>query len=92
MVDALGNKCLIQMIGQSKKFRALNDIITYDHFGIRYYDNKKSWMRTDIFYLIIQHFVWYTMFKLKRNHEVLLMHNFSGHKCENDWKNVEFDG
>ena len=86
IVNASGSECMIQMIGKSKKPRALKNIDTSSHFGIKYYNNSKSWMRTDIFQQVMNDFCRYTKYTLKRHHVVLLMDNFSGHKLPDYWK------
>ena len=92
IVNASGSECMIQMIGKSKKLRALKNINTSSHFGIKYYNNSKSWMRTDIFQQVMNDFCRYTKYTLKRHHVVLLMDNFSGHKLPDYWKKVVFAG
>ena len=83
---------MIQMIGKSKKPRTLKNINTSSHFGIKYYNNSKSWMRTGILQLIMNDSCKYTKYILKRHHVVLLMGNFSGHKLTDYWKKVVFAG
>ena len=62
------------------------------HFGIRYYNNAKSWMRQDIFARIINKFFYYTQFTLKRPHDILLTDNFSAHIPPPEWKEVALKG
>jgi len=92
IVNASGSECMIQMIGKSKKPRALKNINTSSHSDIKYYNNSKSWMRTDMFQLIMNDFCRYTKYILKWYHAVLLMDKFSGHKLPDYWKKVVFAG
>ena len=58
IVNALGTDIHIQLIGCSARPRAFGKTMRpYDSYGIDYYNQRKSWMNSEIFFKVIQKFL-----------------------------------
>ena len=93
IVNALGTDIHIQPIGSAARPRAFGKTMRpYDSYGIDYYNQRKSWMNSEIFFKVIQKFS--NRVQRKKNRNVLLiMDNFSGHKLPEDKiTKLTFDG
>ena len=85
ITNVTGSNIHLQVIGQSKRSHCFGRALRpFGHFGIDYYNNETSWMRSDIFSSVMKKFSNRIRRKNKDRKVILLMDNFSVHKMNHE--------